>query len=419
MSEPPPRRWQWALAGLAAAWFAGFACFPELFSSVCVAHYGVWFLDSFAILASNDAVARGLDPHAPNPLDYFQRPHVYSHWWLGLRGLGLTRADNFRVGVALCAGFFLAAVARLRPRTPAEGLWYLAILGSAPVLLALNRANNDLAIFILLAPVVPCLLDERRMVRHFAVVLIALAAGLKFFPAAAGLVLLAEAGSGGRETRARVTLGALALALVCVDLAPDLSGLGRVVPRATGLMTFAAAHLPGFLGLGERAAAGVGLGAGVAATGIFWRWQPLGDWAPEPEDRGAWWSFILGAVLLAGCFFTGTNYGYRWIFAVWLAPFLWCMARDAAAPAAVRRLAGGTAGLLIFSLWADAALSAAFARLTPRLAEGEAQRIGRIFFAAEQPVAWIFFLCLLVFLAHFARAGIRALVRAGPVTSVP
>ena len=32
---------------------------------------------------------------------------------------------------------------------------------------------------------------------------------------------------------------------------------------------------------------------------------------------------IVGAALLTGCFLAGTSYGYRWIFALWLAPLLW------------------------------------------------------------------------------------------------
>ncbi len=62
-----PRGW---LVALVAGWFGMFALFPELYRFVGLRHYGVWFLDTFAILASNDAVARGLDPYAANPLDY-------------------------------------------------------------------------------------------------------------------------------------------------------------------------------------------------------------------------------------------------------------------------------------------------------------------------------------------------------------
>jgi hypothetical protein len=100
------RRLRWILAVVAAAYFSAFGFFPAAFRYLGVNHFGVWFLDSFALLASNDALARGLDPYAINPLDYFHRPHVYSPWWLHLGDLGLTRADNLRVGLVM-AGVFL------------------------------------------------------------------------------------------------------------------------------------------------------------------------------------------------------------------------------------------------------------------------------------------------------------------------
>lgn len=402
-------RGQWHVwFGLAAAgWFATFAFFPELYRAVGVLHYGVWFLDSFAILASNDAVARGLDPVAPNALDYFNRPHVYTHWWLGLRHLGLTRAHNFTVGVVVVAAFFVAAVAFLRPRGLREALWYLAILGSSPVLLAVNRANNDLVIFALLAPVVPCLLDGRRVVRMAAIALIAVAAGLKFFPAAAGLVLLAGVGVTTREVRERLGLAVLALAVVGVSLAQDLAAIGKLAPKATGLMTFAAANLPAELGLTGFYGAAFTV-AGMAAVGaFFWRVRWFDGWVIAPSETGVWLSFVLGAVLLAGCFFTGTNYAYRWVFAVWLAPLLWRLPREAAAPVAVRRFAAVTAGLLMVGLWADPLLSAVLGALAERVPLETAKKIAGVFFAVEQPLTWAFFACLLGWLTYFTREGVR------------
>ena len=125
------RRWC-TFVVIPAVYFASFAFYPGLFLIVGVNHYGVWFLDSFAILASNDALARGLDPYGPNALDYFNRPHVYSHWWLGLGKLGLTRADNFWLGLSLVVAFLATVAARLRPREPREVLWYWVVLCSSP-----------------------------------------------------------------------------------------------------------------------------------------------------------------------------------------------------------------------------------------------------------------------------------------------
>jgi hypothetical protein len=391
-------------------WFGVFAVFPPLFNWAAINHYGVWFLDSFAILASNDAVARGLDPYAPNPLDYFNRPHVYSHWWLHLHVLGLNRSHNFWVGLVLVQGFFTAALARLRPRSWGELGWYLVIVGSAPVLLAVNRANNDLLIFVLLAPVVPCLLAARPLAQWLAVMLIVLSAGLKFFPAAAGLVLLANNGVGVREIRVRLVVALVALGCVGVNLATDLAGLFKLAPTAHGILTFGAINLPLTLGVPAQLASGVVLVIAAAVVTGCWVSRWADGWEIDLPDRGTWWSFVLGAILLTGCFFTGTNYGYRWVFGIWVAPFLWRLPRDLAAPAVVRRLARITSILFIFALWADEVLSVILRLMSSRMKSETALQIANRFFAIEQPVTWALFICLLAFLTHFTRESLRGLL---------
>ena len=120
-------------------------------------------------------------------------------------------------------------------------------------------------------------------------------------------------------------------------------------------------------------------------------------------------SFVLGAGLLTGCFFAGTNFGYRWIFALWLAPFLWRIWRNPATPRPVRGLGGVTAGLLLFTLWADALASLVIGRVWRGASPDLVFQIADQFFKAEQPVTWALFVCLLVFLTHFMRLGLKEL----------
>lgn len=402
-----PRALWWLFVVLTLVWLGSFALFPDLFFCVGVNHLGVWFLDTFAILASNDALSRGLDPFAPNALDYLHRPHVYSHWWLHLRDLGLTRAHNLWVGLALVLAFLAVALARLRPRVPGELLWYGVVFLSSPVLLALDRANNDLVVFILLAAVVPCLTSPRRPVRFLAAVPIAVAAGLKFYPAIAGLVLLAAPDA--RELRGRLLIAVGLLAIVGLSVAPDLARFGGLAPRADGLTSFGAVNLLEAAGLGGWRAAVAALAFAAVAVGGFLRARVFDGWHPAPADRSAWLGFVLGSALLAGCFFTGSNYAYRWIFAAWMAPLLWSLPRDPAAPAGVRRLAGLTAGLLVFVLWSDALASAVLARFMGQIPAAELVGWADGFFLIEQPIVWVFFTCLLGFLTHFGREGIRTL----------
>ena len=413
--SPSPRRLWWMFVALAGIIFVSLALAPQLLRVVGVNHYGVWFLDLSAILASNDALALGLDPYAPNPLDVFGRPHGYSHWWLALGRFGLTRADAPWLGFALCAAFFVAVIAHLRPRQPGEIAWSLAVLCSPPVLLALDRANNDLVIFVLLAPVVPCLLSPRPWLRLLAVPLIAFAAALKAYPAVAVLVLLA--GHGPRDTRRLLFVAALMFLALLPDTAADFARYAGIVPETEGLMTMGARNL--FVGLGLPLAAARLLGpvCGGVIIGAFLRAKLFAPWTPAPADRRAWLSFVLGATLLTGCFFAGASFAYRWVFALWLAPLLWRLPRDSAAPVAVRRWATATAVLLVIALWADALASSLLGNFTAGMAPENVMRMADRFFYLEQPLTWAFFIGLLGFLTHFAREGVRCLFKAEPAAA--
>jgi hypothetical protein len=397
------------LALVATAYFGLFALRPTLLPVVGVNYFGAWFLDSFAILASNDALARGLDVYAANPLDYLQRPHVYSRWWLGLGELGLTRADNFRVGLVLVCSFFGVALTVLRPRTAREMVWYLAVLCSSPVLLAVHRANNDLAIFILLAGLVPCLVSRFQSAHLFAGLMIAMATGLKFYPAAAALLLLGAAGS-PRAVGRGLIFAAIAIAVVLAMLLPDLARLGSMLPevKAEGLMTFGAANIFGGLGLSGWPAFLVGVIAAACIVGWFFRAGPVAPADLGSIERSVWLRFVLGAVLLTACFFSGVNFAYRWIFSLWLAPFLW-MAWHESPSRRTRRFAAITGGLMIVALWADALAAVVLTCLVGKLPGATLVRWADGFFLAEQPVTWAFFACLVGWLVHFTRTEMRPL----------
>jgi hypothetical protein len=412
-STPAVRRravFLWMLLALGAVVYMGFfAVYPDLFMAVGVNYLGVWFLDSFAILASNDALARGLDVYAFNPLDYLQRPHVYSHWWLGLGKFGLTRADNFWVGLTLVVGFLLVALAKLRPATPRELLWYLAVLCSSPVLLAVHRANNDLVVFLLLAPLVPCLLSGKKAARLVAVLLVAFATALKFYPLAAALVLLA--GHSTPVVRRGLVVAVLALGLVAAGLAPDLARMSVMLQhtKAEGLMTFGAGNFFDAIGVSGWAALATGGAVVLAAAAAFSRSRLFSGWEPAAHPQPMWLNFVLGASLLTACFFTGRNFAYRWIFALWLAPFLWRCWHDPATPLRVRRFAAVTAGLLLVVLWADPFATMMLTRLVGKIPGEILLRWIGWFFMAEQPFAWAFFVCLIGWLAHFSLSSVRRL----------
>jgi hypothetical protein len=409
------RPWHWTLllALLTASWVGYFAAHPEHLPKAGVGHYRVevapqsyhevWFLDLFAILAANDAVAAGLDPYARNPLDYMRRPHVYGPLWLHLRHLGFTRADVRWLGAALGGAFLLAAVLWLRPGSAGALLWSAAVLCSTPVLAAVERANNDLAVFLVLAPVVPCLLSGRAAVRWLAVPLLALAAELKIYPAAAALVLLATA---DRTERWRQLLAtAVALALVGWHLIASLPPARTILPPLHGVFNFGAEIVLRQLGFAGAALWLIPAALAVLIGLLGWRSPLLAGWQPAAAQRSEVLHFNLAASLLAGCFFAGQHFAYRWIFAVWLVPLLWSLATTAgSAPPRVRSLARLTAGLLLTVLWFETIAVYTLSHLSGARRTELLDDVWRVM----QPVEWALATLLILFIAHFARLNLSS-----------
>ncbi|MBI2498169.1 MAG: DUF2029 domain-containing protein [Opitutae bacterium] len=317
------------------------ALFPLVKQRLGIFDEGMWFLDSYAVLASSDAVQAGLDPWQSNPLDVLQRQHSYSGWWFLLGTAGFTRQDNFLVGGSWVLAFGLAAFALLRPRTHGEALLAAAVMLSPPVVLAVNRANNDLVVFALLAAGLWGLRHPGFWrIAAFAAAL-ALATGLKFYPLIAGVALLVL-----RPVRRGWWAAVLSLLAGGLVLASEWTDLQRAVfPVPVQVYTFGSQIIFRDLGWAGRGAqlAGAGLLGLLAVLAALRNWPVRLDDACD--DLRARLAFAAGAVLLVGCFLAGISHAYRLIFVIFLAPML---LRPSASPAG--RVTGG---LLLAVLWLD------------------------------------------------------------------
>ncbi len=369
---------------------------PQVMAFAGVSNEGVWFLDTYAILAALDAKRQGLDPYVYNPLNYFGGTHVYSDWWFALVPLPLTRADSLWLGGLVIAAALVAAWSVLKPRNWREVAWSLAVLCSAPVILGLNRANMDFLFFAILSGCVPAMLSRVQWRRvTVAPVLVAFATGLKYYPAVAGLIVLAARGIRERL----VAVGVMAGLLVCVGIsvAPSLSHYtSDQLPG--GLYTFGSLVSLRAAGLSNTAAVGctvlllAGAGGWIALAILRRSWKTRVE---QPRD---YYFFILGAVLLTGSFVATVNYGYRWLYAVWMIPFL-CRANAAEENGAVNRLLFLTRLLLAVALWSDVCVAMILNQTVHSLAV--ANRWIGLFSALQQPVIWGLFVCLSGWLVHF------------------
>ena len=375
------------------------ALWTRLFRILGINDMGQWYLDSYAVLAAMDAARAGLNPSEPNPFDTLMRNHVYSDWWYGMRWLGLTRGANFLVGTAWVGAFALAAWHTVKPRNLRESVWVAALLLSPPVLLAVNRANNDLVIFVLLAGCAMAAADTRWWRQILAVAALVLATGLKFYPVVAALAFLWIRPVRQMPGRLLVALVATAGALASV-----WSQLGRGRFRIESSLHEIGAPLLGrewgwsdptsqmvfVVACGLVAA---GLAAGRFTVGLSTRGQPRERFAAA-----------LGVIVLLACFVAGVSYAYRWIFALWMALWLW---RQASGPEESRRARWtfqlGRA-LLFFCVWCDGLLCLVVNVLLPRMMVPQLDALQVTWRQWTQPLHWLLLMLLAGWLLEAAMA---------------
>jgi hypothetical protein len=366
---------------LVLAGYSLIALSPGFRQRLGLADGGLWFMDSYAVLAANDAVRAGLDPFLPNPLDVFQRPHVYSRWWFMLGDFGFTRRDNFVVGGSWVLLFAVAVMALLRPPTQTVAVWYALLVLSPPVQLAVLRASNDLVIFFLLTAAVRLVGPATWRLLLSAAALV-LATGLKFYPLLACPVYLLV-----RPPRRMLAAGGLATLAAGLALASVWGDLRRAqIPSPNHIHIFGAPIIFRDLGWSGPGAtvAGVLVVAGLAGMCLRHRWTAdlMESTGPEFENR----AFLVGAAVLVGCFLAGISHAYRLVFVLLLAPWLCrqCFAVDARQRIVVRLLSG----LMLATLWADGLVGLGFNTLGHADSPAELERWLRLGHALTQPLIW-------------------------------
>ncbi|HVT72647.1 MAG TPA: hypothetical protein VHD61_05890 [Lacunisphaera sp.] len=365
----------WLLAVVLAGWSA-FALCPIIGRRLGVMNGDPWFVDSYAVLAASDAVRAGLDPFLPNPLDVYHRPHSYSRWWFYLGDLGLTRRDNFLLGGTWVALFLATSIALVRPAGRGEMALAAGTLLAPVVLLGMNRANNDLTVFILLGAGLLALRQVTPGRLAIFALMTVLATGLKFYPIVAALALLLVR-PGNRMLAA--TGGTIAAGLaVLVWLRTDLQRAVILAPIQA--YTFGAPILfrdLGWTGRGPLLAGLVLLGlAALLCHGRGWSVDLAAPAAPVAERL----AFACGALLLVGCFVAGISFSYRLMFVLFLLPWLWARRETPAARV--------TLLLLLLTLWLDGIYCVTVNTLIGPMLEsrlGHLQRTWRFF---TQPVVW-------------------------------
>lgn len=393
----------WLLAFATLAGWMLCVLWPRLLVLFGISSYGMWYLDSYAVLAAVDALRQGihLAPGVANPLDPLGRDHKYSDWWFALRWLGLTRESNFLVGTTWVGAFAVAVWRTVRPRNFREAAWLAGLLLSPGVLLAVNRANNDLVVFAVLAACGVAATGATWLRQLVAVGALVLATGLKFYPAPAALGFLWV-----RPLRRMPAALALAVGAVGLTLASVWSQLQRAQftfeatvhttgapllwrdfgwPDATSVWLSAV-----IIGLGAVLLAGSRCTVGLATEG-------------GPRERLL---AALGSIVIVACFAVGVSYAYRWIFALWFAVWLW---RQLDAPAPRRRRWTVRLGclLLFFCVWLDGIFCLTVNLFFMPMSAERQHDLQLTWRLWTQPLQWLFVMFLAGWLLEAAVAHLR------------
>ena len=365
------------------------------------------FLDTHAVLAAAECGRQGIEVYLSNPCDALGRPHAYSPLWLAIVPGSLGTSGTGWVGASLDLLFLLSLTVVLRPRTTKE----LFILGAAAVspmtAYALERANNDLAVFLL----VICgaiLFTAPRPFRLFSYGLFVAAGLLKYYP----LVLLVLA---AREKRrdALVTAAAAGFMVILFGVAfyPELKAALSSIPAASSYFTdaFSARNLPfGFAeALGEgvaRTLIAVSLLAtlsGLAVARLLRTVRLLGreqiDWTASETQF-----LVIGGLLVAACFFAGQNIDYRGILLLPALSGLVCLHRSVK-DREVRRFCGQMIAALLFVMWEEFLRRALHAMISPAPGEGLSSRAEVFFWLGRELVWWWLVVGLAAFVLSFLR----------------
>lgn len=309
------------------------------------------FLDIEAVLAAAQCWREGIDVYLTNPCDALGRVHVYSPLWLAIIPSFLGTAQTAPVGLLLDLIFILSLGALLRPQTGGEAIAVGLVVLSPFTAYALERANNDIVVFVLVAS--GCLLDRARHPWRLGCYALFLVAGLlKYYP----LVLLLLIAREPKRIALAGTAGAAAVVLALAgighaDLAKALASIPKLSHYAD---SFSAENLPFGVAqaiAGPRARVALGLGLLVLLTALAAartvRTARLFERAPIAWDSLAMQAMLTGALLVTACFAAGQNILYRGIWFILAMPGLVHLCRGAGDRALKLFLTWMIAGVLL------------------------------------------------------------------------
>ena len=108
------------------------------------------FADMLAVTSAIECHSLGYDIFTENPCDPVARPYVFGRPFLWMSQLGITTGDALLLGLASALVFLVAVLLVIRPGNLLSSICSLGLVLSPAILLAIERGNSDLVVFVLL-----------------------------------------------------------------------------------------------------------------------------------------------------------------------------------------------------------------------------------------------------------------------------
>ena len=352
------------------------------------------FVDTHALLSAAECHRLGVNVYIENPCDVLGRPHVYSPLWLPFMPSFLSTASTNALGFTLDLAFIGSLWFVFRPLSWRETAVFLVIALSPVTAFAVERANNDILVFLL--AVAAALLWARAERRRSVAYLLVLAAGLlKYYPLVLFLLIARE-----RLRRALMlaTAAGVSVGILTVCYRGELAMALGNIPTGTHFSdAFSARNFPfGIMELiggstGSLKLPAVCLLLLLTGAAIMHAWQRARLIEAHSIDWSEWELRILvvAGLLLPACFFTAQNITYRGIFLMLAVPGLVHL-RRAATQFALKRWSTRMIAAILFLLWGSLGFrSLALVGLNPSgPAESGADMLARISYWLVHEFVW-------------------------------
>ncbi|HQT47758.1 MAG TPA: hypothetical protein PLY97_11095 [Acidocella sp.] len=364
------------------------------------------FNDLNAILQAGACWREGVNVYVPN-LCMHGGVYNYSPFLLKLIYF-LSGLQSQRWGGVFLGGGFLAALSAL-PQAQTRGELALRVMTtcSGTVIFALERANLDVVIFLLILLGV-FLLRLNRWTALLGYGVFGLAAACKFYPAVllglmvrerlTQVLILAVSGLGAGVLYLLFFAHGTTLAISNLPLGLPFKGIFGAMDIPFGLVLLhfmpaltltpdAAQYLAGvdhpkaigMIGLATKVLTLAGLIAGIGTSRVY-------DAAYRrcPQDKSL--LLVAGAMVLVFCFYLTQNIPYRAIFLLLTLPGFWAMAIQSTG--AMRRRGFWAVGVMAALLWEDALRNVVASAASALLSPAHAFYLEFVFFLVSECLWW-------------------------------